>query len=65
VGIGSAQTRLIDLMARYSLDQCFHVVLDGILYADRYHLADPGPRRLVISRRFSLRKFFFLKKTFS
>jgi hypothetical protein len=29
---------LIDQIARYSLDHGYHVVLDGIFYADRYGL---------------------------
>ncbi|WP_369243157.1 AAA family ATPase [Streptomyces sp. R21] len=33
---GAANIGLIDLTARYALDAGFHVVLEGILYADRY-----------------------------
>ncbi|MFI1377739.1 kinase [Streptomyces longwoodensis] len=33
---GGANTGLIDLTARYALDNGFHVVVEGILYADRY-----------------------------
>lgn len=33
---GGANIGLIDQVARYSLDHGYHVVLDGILYADRY-----------------------------
>lgn len=33
---GGANIGLIDLMARYALDHGFHVVVEGILYADRY-----------------------------
>jgi hypothetical protein len=33
---GAANIGLIEQVARYSLDQGYHVVLDGILYADRY-----------------------------
>ncbi|MFD5453927.1 AAA family ATPase [Streptomyces olivaceus] len=33
---GAANIGLIDLTARYALDHGFHVVLEGILYADRY-----------------------------
>ncbi|MFC8175233.1 AAA family ATPase [Streptomyces sp. NPDC057325] len=33
---GAANIGLIDLTARYALDNGFHVVLEGILYADRY-----------------------------
>jgi chloramphenicol 3-O-phosphotransferase len=31
-----ANIGLIDLTARYALNHCFHVVVDGILYADHY-----------------------------
>ncbi|MFC9425752.1 kinase [Streptomyces sp. NPDC056987] len=33
---GSANIGLIDLTSRYALDNGFHVVVEGILYADRY-----------------------------
>lgn len=33
---GGANIGLIDLTARYALDNGFHVVIEGILYADRY-----------------------------
>lgn len=33
---GAASIGLIDLTARYALDNGFHVVVEGILYADRY-----------------------------
>lgn len=33
---GGANIGLIDLTARYALDNGFHVVVEGILYADRY-----------------------------
>lgn len=33
---GAANIGLIDLTARYALDAGFHVVLEGILYADHY-----------------------------
>jgi predicted kinase len=33
---GAANIGLIDLTARYALNAGFHVVLEGILYADRY-----------------------------
>lgn len=33
---GAATIGLIDLMARHALDSGFHVVVEGILYADRY-----------------------------
>jgi predicted kinase len=34
--IGAANIGLIGLTARYALDHGFHVVIEGILYADRY-----------------------------
>ncbi|WP_103512666.1 AAA family ATPase [Streptomyces sp. SM13] len=33
---GAANIGLIDLTTRYALDNGFHVVVEGILYADRY-----------------------------
>ncbi|MFJ8468905.1 P-loop NTPase family protein [Streptomyces swartbergensis] len=33
---GAANIGLIDTVARYALDAGFHVVVEGILYADRY-----------------------------
>ncbi|MFF4590241.1 AAA family ATPase [Streptomyces sp. NPDC001388] len=33
---GAANIGLIDTVARYALDAGYHVVLEGILYADRY-----------------------------
>lgn len=33
---GGANIGLIDLTARYALDNGFHVLVEGILYADRY-----------------------------
>jgi len=33
---GGANIGLIDTVARYSLDQGYHVVVEGIMYADRY-----------------------------
>lgn len=33
---GAANIGLIDLTARYALDNGFHVVIEGILYADHY-----------------------------
>ena len=35
---GAPNIGLIDQVARYSLDHGYHVVLDGIFYADRYEL---------------------------
>ncbi|WP_331745384.1 kinase (plasmid) [Streptomyces sp. NBC_01116] len=34
--LGGANIGLIDLTTRYALDNGFHVVVEGILYADRY-----------------------------
>jgi predicted kinase len=53
---GGANIGLIDLIARYSLDQRFHVVLDGILYADRYEamLAGLGRDHVGVSRFYYL-----------
>ncbi|MEV8321032.1 AAA family ATPase [Streptomyces sp. NPDC059900] len=45
---GGANIGLIDLTARYALDNGFHVVLEGILYADRY---GPMLRDLVSAHR--------------
>jgi predicted kinase len=42
---GGANIGLIDQVARYSLDQGYHVVLDGILYADRYEAMLTGLQR--------------------
>jgi predicted kinase len=36
---------LIDVIARYSLDNGYHVVLDGIFYADRYETMVAGLAR--------------------
>ncbi len=33
---GAANIGLIDITARYALDAGFHVIVEGILYADRY-----------------------------
>jgi len=33
---GGANIGLIDVVARYALDAGFHVIIEGILYADRY-----------------------------
>lgn len=33
---GGANIGLIDLTARYALDHGYHVIIEGILYADRY-----------------------------
>ncbi len=42
---GGVNIGLIDQVARYSLDQGYHAVLDGILYADRYEQMLAGLRR--------------------
>lgn len=42
---GGVNIGLIDQIARYCLDQGYHVVLDGILYADRYETMLAGLRR--------------------
>jgi predicted kinase len=42
---GGVNIGLIDQVARYSLDQGYHVVLDGILYADRYEEMLAGLQR--------------------
>lgn len=53
---GGANIGLIDLVARYSLDQRFHVVLDGILYADRYEAMLAGLDRDHVG----LSRFYYL-----
>jgi predicted kinase len=42
---GAVNIGLIDQVARYSLDHGYHVVLDGIFYADRYELMLAGLNR--------------------
>jgi len=42
---GGVNVGLIDQITRYPLDHCYHVVLDGILYADRYEQMLAGLRR--------------------
>jgi predicted kinase len=42
---GGVNIGLIDQAVRYCLDQGYHVVLDGILYADRYEEMLAGLRR--------------------
>jgi predicted kinase len=53
---GAMNIGLIDQIARYSLDHGYHVVLDGIFYADRYGpmLADLNRDHLGISRFYYL-----------
>jgi predicted kinase len=53
---GAVNIGLIDQIARYSLDHGYHVVLDGIFYADRYGpmLADLNRDHLGISRFYYL-----------
>lgn len=41
---GAVNIGLIDQVARYALDHGYHVVLDGIFYADRYEPMLAGPR---------------------
>jgi predicted kinase len=42
---GAANIALIEHVVRYCLDQGYHAVLDGILYADRYEQMLTGLRR--------------------
>jgi hypothetical protein len=42
---GAANIGLIDQVVRYSLDHGYHVILDGIMYADRYGEMLAGLRR--------------------
>jgi len=53
---GGVNIGLIDHITRYSLDHRFHVVLDGILYADRYEsmLAGLARDHLGVSRFYYL-----------
>ena len=53
---GGVNIGLIDQVARYSLEHGYHVVLDGILYADRYEPMLTGLARdhLGISRFYYL-----------
>jgi predicted kinase len=53
---GAANIGLIGQVARYSLDHGYHVVLDGIFYADRYEpmLADLNRDHLGVSRFYYL-----------
>jgi hypothetical protein len=53
---GGVSIGLIDQVARYSLDHGYHVVLDGIFYADRYEpmLAALNRDHLGISRFYYL-----------
>jgi predicted kinase len=53
---GGANIGLIDQVTRYSLDNRYHVVLDGILYADRYEsmLAGLARDHLGVSRFYYL-----------
>jgi predicted kinase len=53
---GAANIGLIDQVARYSLDHGYHVVLDGIFYADRYEpmLADLNRDHRGVSRFYYL-----------
>jgi predicted kinase len=53
---GGVNIALIDLVARYSLDKGYHVVLDGIFHADRYEtmLAGLAGDHLGVSRFYYL-----------
>ena len=53
---GGANIGLIDLTARYALDHGFHVIVEGILYADRYGdmLAALGRDHVGLTRRYYL-----------
>jgi predicted kinase len=53
---GAANIGLIDQVARYSLDHGYHVVLDGIFYADRFEpmLAALNRDHLGVSRFYYL-----------
>jgi predicted kinase len=55
-GQGGVNIGLIDQVVRYSLDQGYHAVLDGILYADRYEqmLAELQRDHLGLSRFYYL-----------
>ncbi|MET7996788.1 AAA family ATPase [Amycolatopsis sp. NPDC005232] len=53
---GAANIRLIDLVARHALDSGFHVVLEGILHADRYGTM---LRRLVADHRGQTHVIYF------
>jgi predicted kinase len=54
--LGGANIGLIDLVARYGLDNGYHVVLEGIFYADRYQtmLAGLAHDHLGVSRFYYL-----------
>lgn len=53
---GAANIGLIDRITRYSLDHGYHVILDGIFYADRYELmlADLNRDHVGVSRFYYL-----------
>jgi len=53
---GGVNIGLIDQVTRYSLDHGYHVILDGILYADRYE-----PMLAAINRdHLGLSRFYYL-----
>jgi hypothetical protein len=53
---GGVNIGLIDEVSRYSLDHGYHVVLDGILYADRYE-----PMLTALARdHLGLSRFYYL-----
>jgi GNAT superfamily N-acetyltransferase len=51
---GGANIGLVDQVTRYALDHDYHVVLDGIFYADRY-----GPMLAGLSRDHPGRSYFY------
>lgn len=58
---GGANIGLIDLVTRYSLDSGYHVILDGILYADHYE-----PMLAGLARDHSgLSRFYYLDVAFA
>ncbi|MGW8526531.1 kinase [Nocardiopsis sp. NPDC055824] len=58
---GGAAIGLVDLMARHALDAGFHVVVEGILYADRY---GPALTRLADEHR-GLSRCYYLDIPFA
>jgi predicted kinase len=53
---GAVNIGLIDQVARYALDNGYHVILDGILYADRYESMLAGLNR----DHMGLSRFYYL-----
>lgn len=56
---GAVNIGLIEHVVRYSLDQGYHAVLDGILYADRYEQMLTGLQR----DHLGLSRFYYLDVT--